>query len=228
MTQDNYLYPITTSNLENYRLASLCHENVFYFYLSYPPRSTMVSQADCYDLPPPPPRPPELRRTPGHTSYHFTTPYYVMEQGVTKKVLCKAVPSTTPECSYYNVYYLSTSAPPEVKLFETPGRWIECSWILYPNGEIHYFVKKSLIRFQDSKYHYINTLHDQHNIIRAVLPQLVFAVIKLKVMLYRVRNKIRIRLFILNTHYKSSSPLRMLHGTHWGQVKKNIYEYITY
>tara|TARA_B100001059_G_C17836355_1_gene588418 strand:- start:1320 stop:2012 length:693 start_codon:yes stop_codon:yes gene_type:complete len=230
MTQENYLYPILCGGAENTRLARLRHENVFYFYIRFPPQPIPRSQADAYDLPPPPSHPPELRRHPGHSSYHFSTPNYVMEQSMDKKVLCKAEPCV----SHYTIYYQSTAAPPEVLLFENPGKWVACTWTLYPNGDIHYFVKKSLANTlhreqgNDSNYHYINKIQQHHSIIRTALPQLIFAIIKLKILLYRVRTRIKIRLFILNTHYTSSSPLRMLYGSHWGQVKKNIYDFIKY
>ena len=231
MTTENYLFPIICGGEENARLARLRHENVFYFYLRFPPPPPLPrSQADAYDLPPPPTLPPELRRHPGHSCYHYTSPTYIMEQNTKAKVLCKAEPCM----SHYNIYYHSSAAPPDVRLFENPGKWIACSWTLYPNGDIHYFVQKSLANSlyaeneNDSNHHYINTLQQHHSIIRTALPQLIFAIIKLRILLCRVRKRIKIRLFILNTHYNSSSPLRMLYGSHWGQVKKNIYEYIRY
>ena len=230
MAQENYLYPILCGSEENARLARLRHENVFYFYLRLPPPPIPRSQADAYDLPPPPSHPPELRRHPGHSSYYYTSPDYVMNMNYSKKVLCKAEPCM----SHYNIYYQSSAAPPEVVLFENPGKWVACTWTLYPNGDIHYFVKKSLATSLytegeiESNYHYINKHRQHHSIIRTALVQVIFAIIKLKILLCRVRKRIKIRLFILNTHCTSSSPLRILCGSHWSQVKKEIYDYIRY
>tara|TARA_B100001063_G_C16654736_1_gene497835 strand:- start:550 stop:1017 length:468 start_codon:yes stop_codon:yes gene_type:complete len=146
------------------------------------------------------------------------------------KILCRAVPSieeysNVQQC--YDVSYLSKYAPPEILLFNNPSKWMPCKWKLYANGDIYYNVRAGLYG-PNSGYHYTNYLHKNHTIIRAILPQLCFAIIKLCRILARVRNRIRIRLFIQNTHKSSSSILHKFSGSHWTYEKKLIYQYLKY
>ena len=246
MDNTNYLFHIPNrTNMENIRLSNIANTNCLYFYISYPIRnSENISLSDSYELPPPPT--PELRREPGSYYYYYTSPNYLLN--LSHKVLCKAILTKNKydddeHGPYYDVYYLSYNAPPQIILFENPGKWLSCTWRLYPNGDIHYFVKKSIGAAQfnhfiedddgqkvlkDSHYHYINKYNDNHIIIRVVYRQLLFCICKFKILLFRARNRIKIRLFILNTHTKSSSILNIFNGNHWSQVRHNIYNYIKY
>lgn len=225
-----FLNPLPYTESENIRLAKLIQKNCFYFYIYYP-IPTSASKADSYDVSDPikngmPPGPPVLRRTPDRASYHITCPHYVMEHE--DKILCRAVPCYEPSTSIqcYSVYYLKEHAPPEAILFQdVPSKWLSCKWKLYANGDIYYNVQSGLYG-PCRGYHYTNYLHIDHSITRAVLPQLCYAVIKLVRILYRVRMRIRIRLFIQNTHYTSSSILHKLSGSHWTHEKMLIYQYI--
>ena len=216
------IYPIpTVKSNSQLRLSILANQSVLYFYLCIPAKKQFYSMGDYYaPLPPPPNHPPELRRSPSHENYYYTSPEYLLT--LPRKVLCKAVQNISSQYSEeqlqynntqlnYDVYYLSTGAPPEVVLFDSPGRWIKCTWVLYANGDIHYFVKKSIA--YNGHHHYINTLNEHHSILRAVYPQLIFAIIKLKILLQRVRRRINIRLFV---NYSNYLP----------DIKKLVYAYV--
>ena len=232
---DLYLNPTPYTENENIRLAKLINTKCFYFYLYYP-TPKHESNADAYELPPPPTDMPSLRRTPDHESYHISCPYYIMNQTY-NKILCRAIPSAKvcraiPSAEVYSamqqcydVSYLSKFAPTDIILHTNPGKWIPCKWKLYANGDIYYNIKGGLYG-PNSGYDYTNYLHKDHSILRATLPQLCYAIIKLCRILARVRNRIRIRLFIQNTHKSSSSILHKLSGTHWTREKKLIYQYL--
>ena len=224
----SYLKSIYHTKSENARLAKLAEEECFYFYVYYPKPNTL-SNADSYDLPPPPILNPILRRTPDYQTFHTSCPYYVMDENTRHrggKVLCKAVINDDELSSIlcYDVSYLSKYAPPEVILFEEIKKWMKCDWKLYANGDIYYNVPTGLSKC----FHYTNYLNEHHNIMRANLPQLCYAVIKLRRILSRVRRRIKIRLFIQNTHYNSSSPFQQFYTSQWYPVKKLIYDYIRY
>tara|TARA_X000001036_G_scaffold426017_1_gene452925 strand:+ start:1558 stop:2226 length:669 start_codon:yes stop_codon:yes gene_type:complete len=218
--KNEILYPIPNVKPNSQlRLSILANQSVLYFYICIPAKK-QLSMADQYNLPPPPEHPPELRRSPSHESYYYTSPEYLLN--LPQKVLCKAVLNESNQYSEeqlhynnaqlnYEVYYLSISAPPEIVLFESPDRWIKCTWRLCANGDIHYFVKKS-ISYNDHHL-YINTLNEHHSILRAVYPQLVFAIIKFKILLQRVRRRINIRLFV---NYSNYLP----------DIKKLVYAYV--
>ena len=221
-----YLNPITYIENENIRLAKLINTKCFYFYIYYPtPKNE--SKADAYELPPPPTNIPILRRTPDHESFHISCPYYIMNHNW-NNILCRAIPSAEEFSAMqhcYDISYLSKFAPTDIILHTNPGKWIPCKWKLYANGDIYYNIKGGLYG-PNSGYDYTNYLHKDHSILRAILPQLCFAIIKLCRILARVRNRIRIRLFIQNTHKSSSSILHKLSGTHWTREKKLIYQYL--
>ena len=232
---DLYLNPTPYTENENIRLAKLINTKCFYFYLYYPtPKNE--SNADAYELAPPPTDMPSLRRTPDHESYHISCPYYIMNQTY-NKILCRAIPSAKvcraiPSAEVYSamqqcydVSYLSKFAPSDIILHTNPGKWIPCKWKLYANGDIYYNIKGGLYG-PNSGYDYTNYLHKDHSILRATLPQLCYAIIKLCRILARVRNRIRIRLFIQNTHKSSSSILHKFSGSHWTREKKLIYQYL--
>ena len=223
-----YLNPITYMENENSRLAKLILESCFYFYIYYP--KPIPWSNDNGELPPPPLETPLLRRTPSRHTMHVSAPYYVMDENLHQtnhKILCKAKPClkqiSNVEC--YDVSYLSIYAPPEIILFHNPSKWLPCKWKLYANGDIYYNVEGGLYG-PYTGYHYTNYLNKEHNIMRAVLSQLCYAVIKLFRILSRVRKRIRIRLFIQNTHPNSRSILRKLSGSHWTREKILIYQYI--
>jgi len=221
-----YLNIIPYIETENERLAKLINTKCFYFYIYYP-TPKKESNGDAYDLPPPPIDPPNLRRTPNHESYHISCPYYIMNQHW-NKILCRATPSMEEYSNVhpcYDISYLSKYAPPEILLFNNPSKWIPCEWKLYANGDIYYNVRAGLYG-STTGYHYTNYLHKDHSIIRTIFPNLCFAIIKLCRILARVRNRIRIRLFIQNTHKSSSSILHKLSGSHWAYEKMLIYQYL--
>jgi hypothetical protein len=222
-----YLNPIPYIENENIRLAKLIHIQCFYFYLYYPiPKH--ASNGEAYDLPLPPTDIPNIRRSPVQGTFHISCPYYLMNQY--SKILCRATPSLDEhsprsEQQCYDVSYLSKYAPIEIVLFDAPSKWMPCKWKLYANGDIYYNVRAGLYG-PNTGYHYTNYLHKDHSIMRAILPQLFYAIIKLCRILARVRNRNRIRLFIHNTHHSSSSILCKLSGSHWTREKMLIYQYI--
>ena len=223
---DLYLNPTPYIENENTRLAKLINTKCFYFYLYYP-KPKNESNADAYDLPPPPTNIPILRRTPDHESFHISCPYYIMNH-TWNNILCRAIPSTEEYSTIqqcYDISYLSKFAPTDIILHSNPGKWIPCKWKLYANGDIYYNISSGLYG-PKCGYDYTNYLHKDHSILRAILPQLCFAIIKLCRILARVRNRIRIRLFIQNTHKSSSSILHKLSGSHWTREKKLIYQYL--
>ena len=225
----SYLNTITYMENENSRLAKLAMKKCFYFYIYYP--KPMPWPNDDRGVPPPPLEAPLLRRTPSRHSRHVSAPYYVMDENLhqrNNKILCKAIPchqhTSSIEC--YDVSYLSKYAPPEIILFHYPTKWLPCTWKLYANGDIYYKVDGSLYGPYTGGYHYTNYINKDHNIMRAVLSHLCYAIIKLFRILSRVRKRIKIRLFIQNTHPNSSSILRKLSGSHWVREKILIYQYI--
>ena len=83
------LYPIPfVKPNSQLRLSILANQSVLYFYICIPAKK-QLSMADQYNLPPPPEHPPELRRSPSHESYYYTSPEYLLN--LPQKVLCTAI-----------------------------------------------------------------------------------------------------------------------------------------
>ena len=105
--------------------------------------------------------------------------------------------------------------------------WWNLEWeISNDHTYIKYFVPAYYSVFSANNEYYKYHNENDFIYISVIYKSLFFALIKFKILLHRIRNKKRIRLFLLSTQENHSVFIKWLRGSSNLPIRKNIVDFI--
>lgn len=171
-------------------------------------KKEFIQEFNEYDtllLPPPPPLPPKLVRSFIQQDRILYDPYY----NIQNNALCVYIKQKNPKSFFYSVQTITHAEPMNVK------------WHIHRDHQyIRYFVPG---HFNNNTNKYFMENNKDYCYIPILYSSIFYAIIKFKILLYRVRVKRRIRLFLLTT---TTPSLNRFRGSSHSLIRKGIIDYL--
>ena len=199
------------------------NRNCKYFYIVpkdyYQPPNNNDNDNDN-DLPPPPP-PFKLKRTFKENDRPMNDPYFI-SQNKDKKMLCKILFDAEWNING-QIYYDVLLVCPSQKYYDNET-YVKLNWLI---EKYTYNIKYYIPRFMSDDIEENAINGEDFHIIDIKYKSIFYSIIKFKIILTKIRNKKRMRLF-LNATYDKESLIKQLKYSINYPVRNRIIQFLIY